>query len=121
MTRDIRLIGLDLDGTVFNDKKEISQVTVHAITQAIEKGVVVLPATGRPLNGVPKEFLKIPNVRYALTANGANVYDYKEKRSVVKLPMYWNEIEHLILMAQEEEQAVWEVYLDGLCYVPKET
>lgn len=121
MTGEIRLIGLDLDGTVFNDKKKITPVTVDAITRAIEKGVVVLPATGRPLNGVPEEFLKIPNVRYALTANGANVYDYKEKRSVVKIPMYWDEVEHLILMAQQEQEAVWEVYLDGICYVPKET
>ena len=44
---DIRLIALDLDGTVFNDQKEITPRTMAAIRAAIAKGVDVIPATGR--------------------------------------------------------------------------
>lgn len=70
---EIRIVGLDLDGTVFDDKKQISPRTIDAISQACARGVLVLPATGRPLCGVPKQFLQIPGVRYALTSNGATV------------------------------------------------
>ena len=45
--KDIRLVALDLDGTVFNDKKEITPRTLAAIRAACARGVAVLPATGR--------------------------------------------------------------------------
>ena len=45
--QDIRLVALDLDGTVFNDKKEITPRTLAAIRNAVARGVAVLPATGR--------------------------------------------------------------------------
>ncbi len=71
----IRLIGLDLDKTALNSDKEITPRVHNAIVNAIEAGIQVLPATGRAKRGVPKAFLDIPGVQYALTANGANVYN----------------------------------------------
>ena len=58
----IRLVGLDLDGTVFDSRKRISPRTAQAIERACAMGVQVLPATGRPENGVPAQFLAIPGV-----------------------------------------------------------
>lgn len=86
MSKDIRLVGLDLDGTVLNQRHEITQRTKEAIGQAIARGCLVIPATGRPLLGIPKEFLEIPGVDYAVTANGATVIDVKSKQVVLK---YW--------------------------------
>lgn len=43
---DIRLVALDLDGTVFNDEKEITPRTLEAIRAAITKGVDVIPQRG---------------------------------------------------------------------------
>ena len=42
---DIRMVALDLDGTVFNNQKEITPRTLAAIRAALERGVAVLPAT----------------------------------------------------------------------------
>ena len=53
---DIRLVALDLDGTVFNDEKEITPRTLEAIRAAIAKGVDVIPATGRVASGLPEAF-----------------------------------------------------------------
>lgn len=69
----IKLIGLDLDGTVFNDEKVISEHTIHTIQAAIEQGVIVIPATGRPAAGIPNAFTSIPGVDYAVTSNGASI------------------------------------------------
>ena len=52
--QDIRLIGLDLDGTVFDDAKHISPRNLAAIEAAVQAGIIVLPATGRTATGVPR-------------------------------------------------------------------
>lgn len=81
----IRVLGLDLDGTVFDSHKRISPRTMAAMRAAIQKGVVVLPATGRPVTGVPEEFLHLEGVRYALTSNGATVTELATGRRIVEL------------------------------------
>ena len=73
MKPKIRMVGLDLDGTVFNNNKEISTHTRSVLKEAIRQGCIVLPATGRPEIGLPGAFLEIPGVEYALTSNGARI------------------------------------------------
>lgn len=46
---DIKLIALDLDGTLLNNKKEISKENLEALAMAREAGVQVIFDTGRPL------------------------------------------------------------------------
>lgn len=84
--KDIRLVALDLDGTVFNDKKEITPRTLAAIRAACARGVAVLPATGRTASGIPAAFTSIPGVRYALTSNGASVVDLTTGEQLVNQP-----------------------------------
>lgn len=71
----IRLLALDLDGTVLNDEKHISPRTAAALAEAITRGVTVVPATGRTASGISPEFLSLPGVRYAVISNGARVED----------------------------------------------
>lgn len=73
----IKLIGIDLDGTLLDSNKEISPANMGAINGALEKGVLVIPATGRQLVGVPEEFYSIKGVDYALTSNGAAIWKLK--------------------------------------------
>ena len=78
MKKEIKLIALDLDGTTFNSEKVITERTREAIAEAIKKGVIVMPATGRQKTGLPESFTSIPGVRYALTSNGGAVVDLWE-------------------------------------------
>lgn len=48
----IKLLALDMDGTLLNEAKEIPHAHITAIHQAIEKGVKLVLCTGRPLFGV---------------------------------------------------------------------
>ena len=73
----IKLIALDLDGTLLNSEKQISPVNERALRQCIDRGIYVVPATGRTVDGIPRELLELPGVRYAITANGAMVEDIK--------------------------------------------
>lgn len=47
--RRIKMIGLDLDGTLLNTKKELTEYTKEILTRAIESGVTILTATGIPV------------------------------------------------------------------------
>ncbi|WP_221076610.1 sugar-phosphatase [Agarivorans aestuarii] len=48
----IKLIALDMDGTLLNDEKKITPRTYQAIQQAKQAGVKVVLASGRPLEGL---------------------------------------------------------------------
>ncbi|MGN0342730.1 MAG: Cof-type HAD-IIB family hydrolase [Roseburia sp.] len=73
----IRLIGLDLDGTVLNSKKQITEYMRSVLITAIKKGIHIVPVTGRPYHGIPKQILEIPGIRYIITTNGAITLDYQ--------------------------------------------
>ena len=46
--KEIKIVGLDLDGTLLTDKKELLPYTKNVIKEALKNGTVVLVATGRP-------------------------------------------------------------------------
>lgn len=116
----IKMIGLDLDGTVLNDNKEISNRTKEAIQAAIKKGVMVLPATGRPLKGVPKELLDIEGIDYALSANGAAIYDLRHNKLLHEDCMDHQEVARLVEQLMEID-VMADVFIDGNGYVEEES
>lgn len=71
----IKLIALDMDGTVLLENKTISPRVAAALSAAVAQGVQVIAATGRAADGIPDEFLQVAKSRYAITANGARVVD----------------------------------------------
>ena len=78
MNHKIKMIGMDLDGTLLTDDKKVTDYTREVLLKAIRQGVVVLVATGRPLSAIPQELLRFPGMRYIVTANGAQVLDLEE-------------------------------------------
>lgn len=119
MKHKIRMIGLDLDGTALNDRKELSVPVRKAIKDALDAGIVVLVATGRPWMGVPEELRYFPGMRYALTSNGARILEVAGNRSRVL-------IEHLLSPELAEKtleicskyDTLQEIYYDGQGYAP---
>lgn len=87
--RDIKLIALDLDGTLLNSKKKLSSANLLALERAAEMGIEIVPTTGRFFNAMPEFIRALPFVHYAVTINGAQVYDIANDRAVYKseIPM----------------------------------
>lgn len=72
----IKLIALDLDGTLLTDDKQVSIENKKALQQAIEKGVYVVLCTGRPIMGIQFviDALELPaHNDYVITFNGGLV------------------------------------------------
>ncbi|HEM6083357.1 TPA: HAD family phosphatase [Streptococcus suis] len=77
----IKLIALDMDGTLLNENKELMQPQIDAIHQAVKAGVIVVLCTGRPLVGV-KPFVQQLGFdkedEYIIVNNGCSTHSTKD-------------------------------------------
>ena len=80
----IRIIALDLDGTLLDSQKRLSSANRDALARAAEKGVLIVPTTGRFFGMMPPAVRDLPFVRYAITINGAQVYDRETDTALVR-------------------------------------
>ena len=81
----IKLVTIDLDGTLFNKKKNISIENKMAIKQAREKGCKIVIATGRPISGVLPvldELEMNTDNDYVITYNGAKIFNAGTKEII---------------------------------------
>lgn len=114
-----RMIGMDLDGTLLTTQKEITAYTKEVLKGAIDQGIVVLPATGRPLGGVPKELLEFPGIKYAVTANGGRIVDVRTGESVYECLVQPETAEQLMDVF-ERYDTLREIYYDGIGYAQED-
>ncbi|MDO4668134.1 MAG: sugar-phosphatase [Streptococcus sp.] len=84
---DIKLVAVDIDGTLLNNKKEITPEVYSAIQDAKDAGVKVVIATGRPISGV-KSLLSELHLNeagnYVVTFNGGLVQDTATGEELIK-------------------------------------
>ena len=90
----IRLVALDLDGTLLNREGHVTPRTRAALQAAVDKGVYIVPATGRPLASLPPEVAQLPGIRYVITCNGAAVWDLGSDPVGAVYSRYSNAKEH---------------------------
>lgn len=80
---NIRLVAVDMDGTLLHDDKSISEYTLNVLRKIVENGVILVPASGRPLEGMRAAVLNNVNgIRYAICSNGAMLMDVPEEKSI---------------------------------------
>lgn len=115
MKRNIKMIGFDLDGTLLNSNKEISDYTRDVMREAVKQGVIILPATGRPLTGIPKPVMALPGIRYAVTANGARVVDVQEDKVLHEALLPYEKGKELLEIFAKYD-TYREVYYEGFGY-----
>lgn len=75
-----KALALDLDGTLTNSSKQLSEENKIAIHKAIDKGVAVILASGRPVLGIThlvKELNLEEKGGYVLAYNGGSIIDCK--------------------------------------------
>ncbi len=115
MLKNIRMIGLDLDDTVLNSDKQMTQKVQDAIKKAVDAGITVLPVTGRSYSALPKEFIGIPGVSYAVCSNGAIVYDADNKEMISQCG-FSKENAFKVLDICEEHNVVASVFMENDAY-----
>ncbi|CAN2923690.1 sugar-phosphatase [Streptococcus dysgalactiae] len=97
----IKLVAVDIDGTLITDDRRITDDVFQAIQEAKAQGVHVVVATGRPITGVVSllEQLELNHQgNHVITFNGGLVQDAETGEEVVKELMTYEdylEIEYL--------------------------
>lgn len=72
----IRAVLMDMDGTLLGKSQvAVSMGNMAAVQAAIDKGVVVIPCTGRVYNMLPPQLLTQKELRYFVTGHGARAWD----------------------------------------------
>ena len=77
----IKMIALDLDRTTLNRNGRLSDENRKVLTELLNRGIHVIPASGRSLTSFPQEILTLPGLKYVITSNGAAVYRLPEQEN----------------------------------------
>ena len=102
----IKLLALDMDGTLLNEAKEIPQAHITAIHQAIEKGVKLVLCTGRPLFGVLPYYKKLGldlQNEYVIVNNGCSTHQTSDWSLVDWQELSSADIEYLYDLAEKSD------------------
>lgn len=114
----IKLIALDLDGTLLDPEKKISAPVREALKYAAGRGVHIVPVTGRPYTGIPGELMELGCVEYAISSNGASAW--RGDRKIISHPVP----ARLCLELLEKIRGLYimeELFMDGAGYVSPES
>ena len=80
-----RMLFMDLDGTLLDDRKEITAGNRRALEEALSRGHGVVIATGRPLKSAMDQARKLELDKpgcYLIAYNGAMIYDWEQQEQI---------------------------------------
>lgn len=112
----IKLVAMDLDNTLLDKDKNISEHTKEVLKEAARQGVEIVPATGRIFKAIPDFLREMDGVHYALCCNGATVYD-KIKDEIIytnHLPM---ETVFALFDVMDKYHCTQDIYQNGQGYM----
>lgn len=115
----IKCIALDLDGTTLNARGELSEKNKIALERAIARGIQIVIASGRGLESLPQELLDMKGLRYAITSNGAAIYDLQEGIWLKRYKMTPESVEAVLRLTAGSGVA-YEALIDGKAFAQPE-
>ena len=111
----VRLLALDLDGTLLTNDKRVTPRCAGAVSAAVDAGLIPVAVTGRPLSGIPEAVSSLPGLRYVISSNGAVTIDLHSGarlRAALLAPAAALEIVQLPI----ERGLIHSVFIDGIGY-----
>lgn len=99
-----KMVAIDMDGTLLRPDHTISERTKKTIQKAKDKGIKIVLASGRPLEGL-KKYLKeldlISEEDYVLGFNGALVQNTKTKKIIKRNVLKGNDLAYLYSISKK--------------------
>ena len=108
----IRLIALDLDGTLLDDGKRLPDRNQNALLKCAGAGIHIVPCTGRLSGGIPREVLDL-GVRYAITVNGGAIEDLREGKFLDRQFMDKETALSIMKMAEACPGVMYDTFVDN--------
>lgn len=118
MPMDIKLIALDMDGTLLNEHGVLAQESKAALLKAMEQGVHVVIATGRVFSALPQDVVNVPGIEYAITSNGANIIRLEDRETIYSDLIDGDKLDQ-IMDILEDDTIMKEVFYDHQVFAQK--
>lgn len=99
----IKLVAIDLDGTLLRDNKTISKRNKKVLAEAKQRGVKIVICTGRPLSAIEHilwDLHLFDNEDYSITFNGGLVQRNQSGEILGKISFSFAEVNRLVEIVQ---------------------
>ena len=113
----IGLIAMDLDNTALVDGR-LPEGNKEAILRAVDAGVMPVVATGRTLSGIPADIRNLRGFKYAITCNGATIWDMEEQRVLSRYALDEETVRKLLSIG-EKYHTTYEIFTNGSSYIDR--
>ena len=115
----IRLIAVDMDGTLLMSDKGLHPDTPRDIAYAASRGIHVVYCTGRDISELGPYTEQLPDMRYGICASGSIVYDFQTGKNVYRCGIPQDTIVQTIRLVGEKTGMV-HFLGDGMSIVCRE-
>lgn len=100
----IKLIAIDLDGTLLNEDKQLPAENITAIQEAVAAGIKVVLCTGRPLPGTRPVFEQLGLAdQFVIVNNGCSTYETTNWQLVAEYHLTNDDILYLSDLVKQED------------------
>lgn len=110
----MKMFAFDLDKTTLNSKGELSNVNYKILQDMLKKNVILIPATGRNLAGIPNEILGL-DIKYAIVSNGSMIIDLYTNTIIWKKTLSKAELKQVICRLSRDK-IVFTIHADDRCF-----
>lgn len=114
-----KIVYIDCDGTLQNDKGEISEKTKRIIEKFTEAGNHLVLCTGRPRYHVEKIWREIKCDNFFISSNGAEIYNNEEGKILKGIYLDAEDVIKIYKLAKENDMEVY-APSEGMEFVIKE-
>ena len=117
MKQKIGIIALDLDGTLLDSNKKLSEKNFAALQKAAEAGIEIVPTTGRFYGALPESIKNLPFLHYAITINGAQAVDVRSGEVIYSAELPWQQTVELMELF-DTLPVIYDCYQENEAYMP---
>lgn len=99
-----KLLAIDMDGTLLNDKKKISKENILAIKKAKQMGIKIVIASGRTIEGIEKYLEKLDLIsddNYCVVCSGAVVMNNTKEKVIQCKPLSYEEFKYVFNLVKK--------------------
>lgn len=122
--KNIKLIVFDLDGTLLNDERELSENNIKAIKKLLNNNIKIVIATGRPFAGFSR-FLKqlgtLGKGNYSITNTGSIVRENVENGNIKTRALNINDYLFVNELTNIYEGIQTCIYTDDYIYIDEQS
>ena len=97
----VRLVAIDLDGTLLTDSKQVSDQTSEALCCLPQRDVKVVIASARPPRSVRHVYKALGLDTWQINYNGALIWDEPNQRPIFHRPLKGSLVRRIVELARD--------------------